>query len=221
VRRYAFFDVDGTLLAFNSMIHFIEFFYKNYYGKEIGNSKIHDYAWRRKNTYRNFDRDKLNRLYYENYCGIEMSFLRERGKQWFQEIVLQDKNAFNSAAINRLKQHQAEGDQIVLVSGSFFACLEPIAKHLDAQHILCTNVVVEKGCLTGEVKLPQTIGEGKTEAMRSFLGNDAEKVLATSFAYGDHISDLPMLQIVGNPGVIPSDHQLMEYAKKRSWEIIN
>jgi phosphoserine phosphatase len=64
--------------------------------------------------------------------------------------------------------------------------------------------------LTGE----QTIGQGKARAVEGFwdrVGADARN----SFAYGDDISDLPMLEAVGVPIVVAEGRGLEEVAEQR------
>ena len=43
--------------------------------------------------------------------------------------------------------------------------------------------------------------------------------LTESFAYGDSIADLPMLETVGHPRVVNPDKKLSAVAKKRGWPI--
>ena len=50
----------------------------------------------------------------------------------------------------------------------------------------------------------------------SFSVNEAE-----CFGYGDHISDLPMLNFVGNPVVVAGDNELTTIAQKQGWEILS
>jgi phosphoserine phosphatase len=45
--------------------------------------------------------------------------------------------------------------------------------------------------------------------------------LARSFAYADSHSDLPMLQVVGNPVAVQPDITLLRHARKNSWPIVD
>jgi phosphoserine phosphatase len=45
--------------------------------------------------------------------------------------------------------------------------------------------------------------------------------LSRSYAYADSISDLPMLEAVGNPVVVNPDGRLQKAAKERGWQIKN
>ncbi|MFJ5769666.1 HAD family hydrolase [Psychrobacillus sp. NPDC093180] len=41
-----------------------------------------------------------------------------------------------------------------------------------------------------------------------------------SYAYGDSFSDLPVLELVGNPIAVKPEEKLLNVAKERGWEII-
>ena len=41
-----------------------------------------------------------------------------------------------------------------------------------------------------------------------------------SYAYGDSFSDLPVLELVGNPVAVNPEEKLRSVAKARNWEII-
>ena len=47
-----------------------------------------------------------------------------------------------------------------------------------------------------------------------------EVYLSQSFAYGDSIFDVPVLELVGNPVAVYPDSQLWDYASQREWRII-
>ncbi|MGG7576146.1 HAD family hydrolase, partial [Streptomyces sirii] len=64
--------------------------------------------------------------------------------------------------------HRSQGLATVLVSGSFTACLGPIADHVGADRILCADLEVTDGRYTGEV-LTTMIGPAKAEHARTLL----------------------------------------------------
>ena len=43
--------------------------------------------------------------------------------------------------------------------------------------------------------------------------------LSRSYAYADSISDLPMMEAVGNPVAVNPDSRLQKAARERGWEI--
>ena len=63
------------------------------------------------------------------------------------------------------------------------------------------------------------MGRSKREAMRdlaTFEGID----LASSYAYSDSYTDVPMLEAVGHPVVVNPDRVLARLARDREWETL-
>jgi HAD superfamily hydrolase (TIGR01490 family) len=117
--------------------------------------------------------------------------------------------------LRTLRGHRGTGDRVFLVSGSFFACLDPIAAAARVDAVYGTRPVVRDGVLTGEVLVP-VIAEVKARIVQvaaELLGLE----LARCSAYGDHISDLPMLDTVGRPVVVGGDPALAAVAEARGW----
>ncbi len=135
-----------------------------------------------------------------------MAELADQGEQWF-ERQLADDGFFHPPGVQALRRHLAAGDQVVLVSGSFFPCLDPIARHLGAQEALGTPQLVADGRLTGEVSHPM-IGAAKGTAVRAWArthGLDPDHCSA----YGDHATDLELLRAVGHPVAVGDDPVLL------------
>ena len=79
--------------------------------------------------------------------------------------------------------------------------------------------ITADGRLTGRIDGPFIYGEGKVEAMRGFAdGHDID--LASSWAYSDSASDLPMLRAVGNPVAVNPDAELRAVAEREGWRIM-
>jgi HAD superfamily hydrolase (TIGR01490 family) len=227
-KNYAFFDVDGTILNINSMLSFLKYFFKKYYNDNT-NKKFIDYQLRMQICKENISREKMNELYYKNFDNICVSMLKEYGAEWFNEIK-NSNNIFNIKCLDAIQYHKQQHHQIILVSGGFFANLEPIANYLGVQHILCVEPYVVNKKLTGTINLDtQTIGKGKVTAIKNFLVNhlninlseDFMILLQNSYAYGDHISDFDMLSLVGNPIVVGSDTNMKGIANKNGWVVFN
>jgi phosphoserine phosphatase len=99
--------------------------------------------------------------------------------------------------------------------------LSPIAARLGVRHILATIMEVVDGSYTGRIFPPQTIGRGKAEAIAGFLER-AGVSPSCCHAYGDDISDLPMLSAVGWPVVVRGDNRaLEELALNRGWPVLS
>jgi hypothetical protein len=62
-------------------------------------------------------------------------------------------------------------------------------------------------------------GPGKVTAIERFAA-DHDIDLATSFAYSDSASDLPMLRRVGHAVVVNPDQPLAEIARAEGWRVM-
>jgi HAD superfamily hydrolase (TIGR01490 family) len=159
-------------------------------------------------------RAELNRAYYQLFTGVRPERLREAGLDWYAHYRARPR-AFVRSGIEALAGHRAAGDTVVLLSGSFHAVLDPLAEDLGVDLVLCTRQTVSgDGTLSGHVDQPM-IGLAKAEAASRVMA-DLRVRPADCFAYGDDISDLPLLLRVGNPVVVGGD-DLAREADLRGW----
>ena len=75
------------------------------------------------------------------------------------------------------------------------------------------------GRLTGRIAEPFVYGAGKVAAMRRFA-DEHDLELASSWAYSDSASDLPMLRAVGNPVAVNPDAELAVIAAEEGWRVM-
>ncbi len=210
-RAAAFFDVDGTLfngLTIVDMVHTM---------LEDTNGQFRD-AWlnleRAAPTYD--DRARLTGECLQLFAGQSWSNLIERGYAWYTTV---GRRRLLAGTVARLEEHRRRGDAVVLVSGSWTPCLDPIAEDLHVDRTFCCEVEVIGDTLTGEVPTI-LIAEAKARAVRSFA-HEAGIDLARSAAYGDDESDEPMLALVGRPVAVRPTPALAEIAHARSWQILD
>jgi len=214
---FAFFDVDDTLISVKSMLSFQDFWFDRFDDPE---GQAHYLSDIREHMHANASWEQLNRLYYQHFAGRKVADVKSCGEQWFRSMQNRHAGFFHPVPLAELRYHQYMGHEVVFVSGSFPALLRPIADHLGVRQILATTLEIKGGCYTGAILPPQTIGEGKAEAIRLFL--DATGGVASEcFAYGDDISDVPMLEAVGNPVVVSGGRNLERHAINMGWKVIS
>lgn len=217
-RSFAFFDVDDTLIATKSMLDF----YRYWCLVECDNAEELTRFERSFERLRalNESREGLNRAYYAFFAGLTPQKLVQLGRRWFAHAKAARPELINKPVIEALRRHAAAGVAPVFVSGSCEALLRPLADECGVQYILSAPLLLdERGAYSGALGEPQTIGEGKGRALRAFLaahGGDAR----ACFAYGDDISDLPMLESVGTQVVVGAAGPLVDIARTRGWERI-
>jgi len=120
--------------------------------------------------------------------------------------------------LTALAEHRKAGDRVALLSAAVDIVVEPIARALAIDTVVCTRLVRANGRYTGEVAGPMPMGPGKAAALRATcaqLGVDP----ARAVAYADHYSDRHLLQLVGTAVVVNPRHKLAALARARGWRI--
>lgn len=122
--------------------------------------------------------------------------------------------------IDKLEFHKKKGHILVIVSGSIRYYLEPAAKDLGIQHLVCTDLEENShGLLTGKAIGQVCIGNYKKELTLKLV-DKLNIDLENSYAYGDNQADIPLLKLVGNPVVVEPTPTLKKVAQKNNWPIL-
>jgi HAD superfamily hydrolase (TIGR01490 family) len=117
-----------------------------------------------------------------------------------------------------LERHRDQGEPSYIVSAALQEVVDAIAEDLGFAGALGTICEVENGAYTGR-SVRSLHGENKAAAVREFAA--AEGIdLASSTAYSDSHTDLPFLEVVGNPVAVNPDRELRRIAGARSWPVL-
>ena len=123
-----------------------------------------------------------------------------------------------SEALDLIRDHQAQGHKVFIVSASPEEIVAPLAQHLGVDEAIATRAQLdEEGRYTGEVEF-YSYGPSKVEAMERAGVRDGFD-LKNCWAYSDSITDLPMLEAVGHPVAVNPDRDLLRAAKRNGWEV--
>jgi HAD superfamily hydrolase (TIGR01490 family) len=121
-------------------------------------------------------------------------------------------------AIQRMRAHQARGEQAVVVSASLADLVEPLAERLGLDAALASRAETRDGAYTGRAQ-SFLHGPAKADAVRAFAA-DREIDLGASSAYTDSRSDIELLEAVGHPYAVNPDRALRKAAEDRSWPVL-
>lgn len=217
---FAFFDVDETLISLKSMFSFLDFYLYKTRGQQAGELVRKQAEDRmRAQVEQGVPRADINRSFWQGFKGYAQSDVRAAVLQWHSKVA-QVQGYYIESAVQALREHQSNGVEPVFVSGSCSDILMPLAHDLNVNHVLANRLEVEDGIYTGFILSPQTIGEGKRIAVEQFL-RAAQVDAEDCYGYGDHISDLPFLDLVGFPRVVAGNHDLIAIAHQRGWPVID
>jgi phosphoserine phosphatase len=97
--------------------------------------------------------------------------------------------------------------------------VEPLAIALGMTGGIGTKGEVDNGVYTGRLDGPFCYGEGKAEAINT-LATHRGIDLANSWSYSDSMSDLPMMEIVGNAVAVNPDAELATLSRSRGWPVV-
>jgi len=161
----------------------------------------------------------------ERIAAIMLKFYRKKRLEEFQQGAAafyqeQLKPRLAPNILKRVEQHHQQCHVLVLISGSIRYLLEPVAEDLGFDHLLCTDLEVgPDGLLTGKAKGPLCLDSTK-RVLAEKLAGETRIDLASSYAYGNHQSDLPLLKLVGHPYAVEPTGPLKNEAIKNEWPIL-
>jgi putative phosphoserine phosphatase/1-acylglycerol-3-phosphate O-acyltransferase len=208
----AFFDLDRTLVrGFTARAFLRERLRGGHIGVAHGLRTARD-AWRFDAGYLEFSEFLVRAS--ELYAGMSEADLVAIGQRIFRKEIA---GAIYPEAYALFAAHHAAGRPVVIVSSATRYQAAPVAEALGADALICSELEVEGGILTGRVR-SATYGPGKLEAARQFC-EDRGLDLAQSFFYSDGIEDLPLLEQVGQPRPLNPDRRLRREAERRGWPV--
>ncbi|SES08336.1 HAD family phosphatase [Psychrobacillus sp. OK032] len=218
--RVAIFDFDGTLYAEETfkllMNHLKEHpVYKTKYNR-FYRSIVPPYIANKLKLYPDAKmKERSMQLYIEAFDGITSKEM----ESYFEELTKPVQIDFNQAVIARLEKHQAENIHILLVSGAYTQFLHQVTAGISFNQIIGTEISYKGNKVDTKTHIKHVNGTRKTEnILQALEGKQID--WENSYAYGDSFSDLPVLELVGNPIAVNPEGKLQVIAKERDWEII-
>lgn len=122
-------------------------------------------------------------------------------------------------ALELIAEHKSLGHDVIIVSASGAELVYPIAALLDVDHAIATRMEIVDGRYTGQIDF-YAYGDNKALAIKELAAQRGYD-LGRSFAYSDSITDLPMLEAVGNPCAVNADRAFRKIALERGWEVLS
>lgn len=210
-RVAAFFDIDHTVLEVNSGTKWVVHQWRS--GGMSLWEVLQAMRWLVEYRFGYLDFDAMARRVLVGYRGRDVEAIYREVETFFERDVAW---AICAEARERIEMHRRQGDLVALLTSATHFLSIPVARALAVEHILCTEVEVDAGLLTGRTIEPVCYGVGKVSRAEQFAAQ-YEIDLASSYFYSDSISDLPMLERVGHPRVVNPDPRLRRVALARGW----
>jgi HAD superfamily hydrolase (TIGR01490 family) len=216
-RAAAFFDLDRTLMAGSSAMHFGRAAYRSGWVRRARLMRWGvDHLRFRLRGATDESTQELLAVVKELLEGVPEKEVARMAPDLLAGILPR----IYPQMMEEVHSHQDAGRAAFIVSAASNPLVELLAQVLGFEGGIGTRYeVTSDGTLTGGIEGPFIYGEGKVEAMRRFAEEHGIE-LEESWAYSDSVSDLPMLRAVGNPVAVNPDPELAEMAAREGWRII-
>ena len=219
MKKIALFDLDHTLIPFDSDYEWNEF--------TIAHGWRDGVQFRRTND-AFFEQYRAGTLDIHAYVRFATQAIREQGAiksvaaraLFMGARVLKD---IKIQAVDLVKAHQTAGDAVAIVTATNEFVTRPIADAFGVAELIAIDLAKDaQGEYTGEIAGTPSFREGKVLRVESWLAQRSlgwQDIEATF--YSDSMNDLPLLEKVTNPVATNPDERLRELAVARGWRILD
>jgi phosphoserine phosphatase len=224
-KSLAFFDIDGTLTDGFTIFSFAEFLNK----KGCFSPSHLSLMQQDKAIYQGSGRGEQD--YYEFAVKLVEHYAQGLKDQDAEHIQSLSPSFLEDALQNKITDYRIHGFAAVLVkmidpfaatiaiSGSPQESLSSLTAYLGFHELNSTLIEIEGGRYTGRVERNLAISGSKKQLVSTYLVDDVD--LETSFAFGDSVQDVPILEVVGNAFVMGGNPELQKIGTQRGWFVMS
>ena len=197
----AFFDLDKTLIARSSTLAFGPSFYRH--GLLSRTDMMRGALAQLRYRLSGADHRQMERLRAQACAacrGWPADRVSEIVSRYLKDLILP--YVYAEARV-LLGEHRSAGQDVIIVSTSGHEVVAPIGALLGAESVIATRMRIANGHYTGEMEC-YAYGEEKAVQVRRLA-----------------VTDLPLLEAVGNPRVVNPDRALRRIATVRGWPVLS
>lgn len=209
----ALFDMDHTLVGANSALLYMKWLRGR--GEARRRDAVRFGWWFFRYMAGALDADGIARIVALPLAGRDAARFIHEVETWSAAQVVPFISARARAVV---AERQARGELCAVLTSSTAYAARPVADALGIEHILASRLVAEDGRLTGSIEEPFCFGEAKVTVARRWAALHGIDLGRSAF-YSDSITDLPMLDAVGEPVVVNPDPRLRWVAWRRGWPV--
>ena len=220
VRNLCLFDLDHTLIPLDSDHAWGEFM--------IRRGWVDETEFRRRNDafYADYQAGCLDIHAYVQFttapvCARGPVEAAAAHADFMREVILPQ---MHDAARALVREHQQQGDMVVLVTATNDFVTRPIAQAFGIADLIAVRLATgEGGTITGRIDGVPSYREGKVTRVEEWLAGkgahwgDFERISV----YSDSPNDLPLLERATHPVATNPSPELEAIARQRGWRILN
>lgn len=218
--RLALFDLDHTLIPLDSDYEWGEFTIARGWVDPV------DFKQRNDDFYAQYQAGQLD---VQAYVRFATAAICARGPEQaaaahadFMRDVIGP--ALRPQALDLVRQHQAAGDQVIIITATNEFVTRPIAQALGVRELIAVELErdARTDWYTGAIRGVPSFRDGKVTRLMQWLaqqGLDWDRVHTTF--YSDSMNDLPLLEKATVPIATNPDARLRALATERQWRILD
>jgi len=221
--RVALFDLDHTLIPIDSDYAWGEF--------TIARGWVDPVEFKRQNDafYAQYQAGTLD---VRDYVRFATAAIRDRGATDsiaahadFMRAIVQ--KAIQPQALELVRQHQAAGDAVAIVTATNEFVTRPIAQAFGVDELIAVELERDdqpggSGWFTGAIRGVPSFRDGKVTRVEQWLKSRGLGWNAVHITfYSDSMNDLPLLEKATVPVATNPDARLRALAQQRGWRILD
>jgi HAD superfamily hydrolase (TIGR01490 family) len=220
--RVAIFDFDGTLYKKETFKLLMGYLKKHpiYHSRYM---RFFRWVFPRFIAYkmRFYPEVRMKERSMQYYISVLDDLSKAELEQYFQGATVEMEKDFNPLVVSKLEKHVNNDVHVMLVSGAYSIFIEAAISGLPLTFdtVIGSEIPFNEQRIDRNQSISHINGIRKNNAIdEALVGKNID--WENSFAYADSYSDLPVLELVGNPVAVQPDSKLKQIAQKRGWEII-
>lgn len=218
--KVALFDFDGTLYpreTFETLRahlkdhpkfkknykHFVRHFAPTYFGYKM---KL-------------VPKIKMQHRALESYVLSFKGYSKKDIDGFFADVAKPMSTELRTTLLEKIKELKDENYYVVLISGAFIPLLESLFKDVGFDYIVGSKIHYKGETLDYKSRFERVFADRKIDIIKEHFKNK-EVDWKNSQAYSDSITDIKMLELVGQPVAVTPDNDLLSVAQDKNWKIL-
>ncbi len=215
-RKFAVFDIDGTLIRWQLYHAIVDQIVNLGYPNENAKHKLKKarMVWK-------------NRQYEEAFSDYEKELIRiyessfnelrpEQFDQLVDGVIDRYKDQVYTFTRDLVQDLRQKGYFLIAISGSHQELVEKLAQYYNFDSWVGTKYERIHGKFSGKKYVPSM---NKSAVLHKII-TENNLAMDDSYAVGDTISDLPVLEMVDNPIAFNPEKKLLEASSNNGWKIV-
>ena len=211
-------DFDGTLYKGNSFNAMFQLAQKEFTIKEwlvVGQGVvISAFAGLLKG------KEALRKQFFLSFVRSFKGRTEQELDDFFEKLVEIGKADINWPLVDKIQEHQNNGDKIIIVSGALHPFLQEFIKEVNLDvPIISTEILYDENRIcTGDIH-EYINGEQKVRHIQKWMKSKSIEEDTSVWAYADSKSDLPLFRFANHPVVVNPNKEMAIIADQYQWQV--